>query len=225
MSKIKASGFSAVVEALAAEDFPHLKELGRRQRRAAETRVRLFRTAVQLFAKRGFGNVTVEDITEAADVGKGTFFNYFESKDHVFGVMAEIQLGKVKEALIRSEAGNETTFATLRRLFARVGEEPGRSAELTRALIASITASDRVRIVMSERMAEGRQMLARIIQLGQERGEVAAGLKPSQVALACQQSVMGTMLLWSLRGDGRLETWLENSFNHLWRAITAPRES
>ncbi len=150
MSKIKASGFSAVVEALAAEDFPHLKELGRRQRRAAETRVRLFRTAVQLFAKRGFGNVTVEDITEAADVGKGTFFNYFESKDHVFGVMAEIQLGKVKEALIRSEAGNETTFATLRRLFSRVGEEPGRSAELTRALISSITGSDRVRIVMSE---------------------------------------------------------------------------
>ena len=59
MSKIKASGFSAVVEALAAQDFPHLKELGRRQRRAAETRVRLFRTAVQLFAKRGFGNVTL----------------------------------------------------------------------------------------------------------------------------------------------------------------------
>ena len=153
MSKSKTSGFSAVVEALAAEDLPHLKELGRRQRRAAETRVRLFRTAVQLFAKRGFSNVTVEDITEAADVGKGTFFNYFESKDHVFGVMAEIQLGKVKEALIRSEAGNETTFATLRRLFSRVGEEPGRSAELTRALISSITGSDRVRIVMSQKFS------------------------------------------------------------------------
>ncbi len=53
--------------------------LGRRQRRAAETRVRLFRCALQLFAERGFPNVTVEDITEAADVGKGTFLNYFES--------------------------------------------------------------------------------------------------------------------------------------------------
>ena len=76
-----------------------LSGMGRRERRAAETRVKLFRRALQLFAKRGFSNVTVEDITDAADVGKGTFFNYFETKDHVLGVMAEIQLGKVREAL------------------------------------------------------------------------------------------------------------------------------
>jgi AcrR family transcriptional regulator len=54
-----------------------------------------------LIAERGFPNVTVEDITEAADVGKGTFFNYFATKDHVLGVMAEIQLGKVREASFR----------------------------------------------------------------------------------------------------------------------------
>ena len=86
-------------ETPAAENLPHLQGMGRRQRRAAETRLRLFRSALQLFAERGFANVRVEEITEAADVGKGTFFNYFESKDHVLGVMAEIQLGKVREAL------------------------------------------------------------------------------------------------------------------------------
>src|SRR6185295_20289138 len=123
MSKSKTSGFSAVVEALAAEDLPHLKELGRRQRRAAETRVRLFRTAVQLFAKRGFPNVTVEDITEAADVGKGTFFNYFESKDDVLSVVAEIQLGKVREALQEAESAKNSIHATLRHLLQRVSEE------------------------------------------------------------------------------------------------------
>ena len=88
--------FAALLEALAAEDLPHLKSMSRRERRAAETRVRLFRCALQLFAERGFPNVTVEDITEAADVGKGTFFNYFESKDDVLSVVAEIQLGKVR---------------------------------------------------------------------------------------------------------------------------------
>ncbi len=79
---------ATLFEALASEGLPHLQGMGRRQRRAAETRLRLFRCALQLFAQRGFPNVTVEDITEAADVGKGTFFNYFESKDHVLGVMA-----------------------------------------------------------------------------------------------------------------------------------------
>src|SRR5216683_512284 len=54
----------------------------RRQRRSADIRERLFGAALQLFAQKGFAETTVEDITEAADVGKGTFFNYFPSKDH-----------------------------------------------------------------------------------------------------------------------------------------------
>ena len=85
MSTSHKSEFEEMIRALSEEeeDLPHLKNLGRRDRKAAETRLRLFRCAVRLFAERGFTNVTVEDITEAADVGKGTFFNYFESKDHV----------------------------------------------------------------------------------------------------------------------------------------------
>jgi AcrR family transcriptional regulator len=89
---------ASLADALGAGSGGRHSGLGRRERRAAETRVRLFRSALQLIAKRGFPNVTVEEITEAADVGKGTFFNYFETKDHVLGVMAEIQLGKVREA-------------------------------------------------------------------------------------------------------------------------------
>src|SRR2546422_8324892 len=59
------------------------RSTSRRQRRSAEIRERLFRAALNLFAKKGFAETTVEDITEAADVGKGTFFNYFPSKEHI----------------------------------------------------------------------------------------------------------------------------------------------
>ena len=142
MNNSHTSRSAALIEALASENLPHLQGMGRRQRRAAETRLRLFRCALQLFAERGFPNVTVEDITEAADVGKGTFFNYFESKDHVLGVMAEIQLGKVREAVTLAEAGKQTIHSVLHRLFLRVGEEPGRSPDLARALISSFLASE-----------------------------------------------------------------------------------
>src|SRR5215472_16888154 len=71
----------------------------RRQRRSAEIRERLFRAALSLFAQKGFAETTVEDITEAADVGKGTFFNYFPSKDHILIAFGEMQLAKLEAAI------------------------------------------------------------------------------------------------------------------------------
>src|SRR5215471_16026009 len=144
--------FAALIEALASENLPHLRAMGRRERRAAETRIRLFRCALKLFAEHGFPNVTVEDITEAADVGKGTFFNYFESKDQVLGVMAEIQLGKVRAAMEEAEAGKGSIQSVLECLFARVSEEPGRSPELARTVASSFLASEMIRRGMDQKM-------------------------------------------------------------------------
>jgi AcrR family transcriptional regulator len=213
------SEFDNLLEILGAENLPHLQGMGRRERRAAETRLRLFRCALQLFAQHGFPNVTVEDITEAADVGKGTFFNYFESKDHVLGVMAEIQLGKVREALHQARAGKRSIRAVLSQLFGRAGEEPGRSPELGRALLSSFLASDRIRELLDRKMTEGRRMAAEIVELGQQRGEIDPKLKKDQVALHFQQTFLGTLLLWSLRGEPKLQKATEASFQHFWRAI------
>src|SRR5580693_7820532 len=81
--------------------------LDRRQRRSAETRERLFRAALNLFAQKGFGETTVEDITNAADVGKGTFFNYFPSKDHLLLAFGEMQLEKLHASVETARQSNE----------------------------------------------------------------------------------------------------------------------
>lgn len=193
--------------------------IGRRQRRAAETRLRLFRSALQLFAERGFPNVTVEDITEAADVGKGTFFNYFKSKDHVLGVMAEIQLAKVSEAVALALDSKQTIHTVLHGLFLRLAEEPGRSPELARALISSFLASEGVRKLIARNMQEGRKMFAEVAAAGQMRGEINPRLKKEMIALQVQQTFMGTLLLWSLHEQPALHVWIEDSFQHFWRAI------
>jgi AcrR family transcriptional regulator len=174
---------------------------------------------LQLFAKRGFSSVTVEDITESADVGKGTFFNYFESKDHVLSVMAEIQLGKVREALSAAEKGKQTIFSVLHRLARRLVEEPGRSPSLARAFISSFLTSEGVRTVIASNLREGRRMIAQIVAAGQERGEIDPRMKKEKVARHFLQTCMGTVLLWSLDGAPALKTRIEDSFQHFWRAI------
>ncbi|HEV2400249.1 MAG TPA: TetR/AcrR family transcriptional regulator [Candidatus Sulfotelmatobacter sp.] len=218
MKSVRQADFAALVQVLGSEELPHLKGMGRRERKAAETRVRLFRCAVQLFAEHGFANVTVEDITEAADVGKGTFFNYFASKDHVLSVMPEIQLGKVREALQAAEEGKRPIRSVVHDLFIKISEEPGRSPEMARAVLTAFLSTS-IREQLGKNISQGRRLLARIFELGQQRGEIDPTLKTEQLGLHLQQSFLGTMLLWSLGSDQKLHAVVEASFQHFWRAI------
>jgi AcrR family transcriptional regulator len=198
----------------------HTRGLSRRERRASETRMRLFRCALALITEHGLPYVKVEDITEAADVGKGTFFNYFESKDHVLGVMAEIQIGKIRDARSKFSDGHLTVRATLHQLAQQLTEEPGRSPALARALISSFLGSASVREILKRTMHEGRKTIGELISAGQERGEIRSNLKKEKAAMQFLQAVLGTILIWSLHESPALNTWIEDSFQHYWRSIS-----
>lgn len=62
----------------------------RHQRRRMETRAKLLRAALEVMAHKGVEDTTIQDITETADVGFGSFYNHFESKEAIVdAVMAE----------------------------------------------------------------------------------------------------------------------------------------
>lgn len=195
--------------------------MGRRERRSMETRMRLFRSAVRLFSERGFWNVTVEDITEAADVGKGTFFNYFKSKDHVLGVMAEIQFGRIQELEPLVAAGKQTMRELLCRLAHALTEEPARSPDLARALLSSFLVSQVVRELLNERIATARHRITHFVEIGQQRGEIDPRLDRQKVAAQFQQAVMGSILMWTIHGGQTLPERIEDSFEHFWRAVAS----
>src|SRR4051794_41350410 len=52
-------------------------ETGRRERKKAATRRALADAALELFLERGYDDVTVAEIAEAADVSVTTLFNHF----------------------------------------------------------------------------------------------------------------------------------------------------
>lgn len=51
------------------------------ERKKINTRQRLVKAAHDVMSRKGIGGATIEEITERAEVGIGTFYNYFESKD------------------------------------------------------------------------------------------------------------------------------------------------
>ena len=64
----------------------------RRERKHAALRARIVATAIELFARHGFEHVTVDHIADVADIGKGTVYNYFQTKeDIVVAYMVELE--------------------------------------------------------------------------------------------------------------------------------------
>jgi len=62
----------------------------RQARRRRQTRTRLVRAAAALFARQGVDNTRINEITDGADVGFGSFYNYFKSKEEIVeAVLAE----------------------------------------------------------------------------------------------------------------------------------------
>jgi AcrR family transcriptional regulator len=76
-----------------------------RERKKRETRRRLRRVALGLFAERGYSNVTAEEIAEAAEVSTRTFFNYFPSKEAVLLSADPDRLQAVRESVMAAPAG------------------------------------------------------------------------------------------------------------------------
>jgi AcrR family transcriptional regulator len=56
-------------------------------RRRRETRSRLLLAALKLMAEKGMEGVVINEITEAADVGFGSFYNHFESKEAIYSAV------------------------------------------------------------------------------------------------------------------------------------------
>jgi AcrR family transcriptional regulator len=195
----------------------------RRQRRSAEIRERLFRAALTLFGQKGFAETTVEDITNAADVGKGTFFNYFPSKEHILIAFSDMQIAKLQDGVHEARRSHEPITAFLQALSVRLSAEPGRSPDLARALLQANLSSSTVRDAMRRNYLRGHDLLAQIMQVGQERGEFRRDVPASELAHVFRQTVLGTLLVWTVFGDSSLAERIARALNVLWTGML-PRQ-
>src|SRR4029453_9564393 len=78
--------------------------LNRLERRKARTRASLVRAA-QGFIAAGRTNVPIQEITQAADVGMGSFYNHFETKEELFDAAVEDALDAFGAVMDRLTAG------------------------------------------------------------------------------------------------------------------------
>lgn len=97
-------------------------------RRKRETRTRLLDAAFQLMAARGADGVTIHEITEAADVATGGFYNHFGSKEDIYFELSRRVFEDFADGLEALVAGvedsAEVVAVCVRQTVARAAREP-----------------------------------------------------------------------------------------------------
>ncbi|HSJ55538.1 MAG TPA: helix-turn-helix domain-containing protein, partial [Anaerolineae bacterium] len=106
------------------------ESLSRRERKKLETRQALLVAALDLFRAKGYDAATVEEITEKADVAKGTFFNYFASKEAMLGELALWSVEQLRATLHVDQGAPASPVARIKLLVRLMHKEMRRDLDL-----------------------------------------------------------------------------------------------
>ena len=152
-----------------------------------KTKQDLLEVGLSLFEQKGFNATGIQEIATSAGIPKGSFYNYFASKDE-FGVAVinyYTQLNtKIWQDLLGAKT-DEASYETLSAAFLTITEKY-RCAEVKKGcllgnLAAEISdASEKCRLALQESVNNYKTILAERLLLGQKHGKVRSDL-PAQL--------------------------------------------
>jgi AcrR family transcriptional regulator len=118
------------------------KKPGLRERKKQQTRLAISQVATRMFIERGFDNVTVAEVAEAAQVSVNTIFNYFSTKEELFfdrGREVEEEPSRIVRERQQGESAIDALYRALKE--SAKGEKGRFLAKDIRRFVATIEAS------------------------------------------------------------------------------------
>ena len=197
-----------------------------RERKKAATKERLYFEALDLFRHKGFAATTIEEIAEAAEVSKGTFFNYFPAKEALLHYLSERLAHAAAEALAAAlRADHLPARDKLNRILQALVAAVEANRELTRVAVFELLKAPAA-IVADPYRNLLRQAVCGLLLEGQRRGEVAADLDPDLWSSAITGVYFQQIFEWcAAEQPYALGERLARLMDVLWRGVGAERES
>jgi len=132
---------------------------GKRELQKENRREEILRVAMNLFSKKGFELTTVEDITRAAHIAKGTFYNFFVKKEDVLLYFLDTEFAKSRKEIQRRIKKLSTISEKIELLIATyikyIFPNKEFSAVLIKERVISLgTGSNRNEIALMKQLAE-----------------------------------------------------------------------
>lgn len=140
----------------------------RRLRKKERTRRAIYDAAMALFAERGFAEVTVEQICDAADVARGTFFLHFPTKA---GLIFEATARLTAELRALLAEPGPTALSDLRRVTRFILERFETSREVMEPMFREALTVPAGELHAQPDAVELGNLLVELIRRGQQSGE------------------------------------------------------
>jgi AcrR family transcriptional regulator len=163
-------------------------------RRKRETRDRIFCAALALFRDKGPDATTVAEIADRADIGKGTFFTYYPTKECVFADVNRQIVGDM-EAEIDAVAGRR--FELRMRAFFTPGIRwHASNPSLSRHMLAAFMRDTAYMRADVESRTRLQARLGRELTAARKTGEISRTIDLRTAATAIVGAYYGSLGVW-----------------------------
>ena len=88
--------------------YQSLENFSLRKINYVKTRTTILKTTANLLKQKEFADITVDEICQKAQISRGTFFNYFSTKEHIFHYF--IRIFTIKIALRMQKWDKDMSF-------------------------------------------------------------------------------------------------------------------
>lgn len=172
-----------------------------------QKRKKVIDIALEMFIHRGYDQVSVDEIIEAANISKGTFYHYFSSKEDILSDFGKLQI-EVIDAWLQEgpkEVGSLREHIT--RLFLELSDTVSGVPRLVRSIYALSVRHEKVARSNEELAGKLRQALGKWI--------------PEQEKIDALIAVYtGTVFLWSLEEDAEdLQEIVKERMHLVWDGV------
>lgn len=200
-----------------------------------DTKARIMETAFKLFLKKGFADVSLNEIIRESNITTGGFYHHFDSKDtllvevikkYIFNyfnsTIEQIKSfeGTPKEKLktvILSIVGDDSTIDKTTQLVESAEKIDYRVLHLL--LLEGVQKYD----IISEHYTEFYYNLLEfnkeVIKEGMVQGVIREDIDPVELALLIQTVMVGTVIMWIGMPEMPLEKRMESNIDNLWNYI------
>ncbi len=172
-----------------------------RERKKAAVRSQIIAAAIELFSRNGIEKVTVDQIAEAADVGKGTVYNYFTTKeDIVVAFMADLER-RVQARLHRLAAMTGPLDSILAEFVRQQFRLKKRYHKFVRVFLGQMFLhADSFLPYMTEMQKAIDPTMEKLFRALQERGALRKDVNLTELVLVFKTMQLGLTALWAVEG-------------------------